>query len=153
MRLTPANFCEASAFLSAGAGGVTAIAWLYLFIADQDMDIPMAGMAGMSDMAMPFAAPWVFAMWWVMMLGIMLPSAAPMILTYATLQRRKRERDESYVPTTMFVAGSCSFGVCSAWQPRRRSGCCSRAPCCPLCSRWPVRCGAACCSSWPVSTS
>ena len=62
-------------------------------------------MDGMPDMAMPFAAPWVFAMWWVMMLGMMLPSAAPMILMYDTLQRRKRERDEPYVPTTMFVAG------------------------------------------------
>ena len=85
--------------------GVTAIAWLYLFIAGQDMDIPMAGMAGMPDMAMPFAAPWVFAMWWVMMLGMMLPSAAPMILMYATLQRRKRERGQSYVPAMMFVVG------------------------------------------------
>ena len=85
--------------------GVTAIAWLYLFIARQDMDMPMAAMEGMPDMAMPFAAPWVFAMWWVMMLGMMLPSAAPMILMYATLQRRKRERDEPYVPTAMFVAG------------------------------------------------
>ena len=61
--------------------------------------------ADMPDMAMPFAAPWVFAMWWVMMLGMMLPSAAPMILTFAALQRRKRERDQPYVPTAMFVAG------------------------------------------------
>ena len=29
-------------------------------------------------------------MWWVMMLGMMLPSAAPMVLTFAALQRRKR---------------------------------------------------------------
>jgi predicted metal-binding membrane protein len=88
--------------------GVTAIAWLYLFIARQDMDMSMpaiSDMPGMRDMAMPFAAPWVFAMWWVMMLGMMLPSAAPMILTFAALQRRKRERAQPYVPTAMFVAG------------------------------------------------
>jgi len=88
--------------------GVTAIAWLYLFIARQNMDMSMPAMSdmpGMRDMAMPFAAPWVFAMWWVMMLGMMLPSAAPMILTFAALQRRKRERDQPYVPTAMFVAG------------------------------------------------
>jgi predicted metal-binding membrane protein len=88
--------------------GVTAIAWLYLFIARQDMDMSMPAMSdmpGMRDMAMPFAAPWVFAMWWVMMLGMMLPSAAPMILTFAALQRRKRERAQPYVPTAMFVAG------------------------------------------------
>jgi predicted metal-binding membrane protein len=85
--------------------GVTAIAWLYLFVARSNMDMPMPEMSGMPDMAMPFAAPWVFAMWWVMMLGMMLPSAAPMILTFAALQRRKQERDEPYVPTAMFVAG------------------------------------------------
>ena len=39
------------------------------------------------------------------MLGMMLPSAAPMILTFAALNRRKRERDQPYVPTAMFVAG------------------------------------------------
>ena len=85
--------------------GVTAIAWLYLFIARQNMDMSMPAMSDMPGMSMPFAAPWVFAMWWVMMLGMMLPSAAPMILTFAALQRRKRERDQPYVPTAMFVAG------------------------------------------------
>ena len=85
--------------------GVTAIAWLYLVLARQGMDMSMQTMGDMPDMAMPFAAPWVFAMWWVMMVGMMLPSAAPMILTFAALQRRKCDRDEPYVPTAMFVAG------------------------------------------------
>jgi predicted metal-binding membrane protein len=81
--------------------GVTVIAWLYLFMAAQPMD----EMADMPGMVMPFAAPWVFAMWWVMMLGMMLPSAAPMILTFAAIQRRKRERDQPYVPTALFAIG------------------------------------------------
>lgn len=88
--------------------GVTAIAWVYLFIARRDMDMSssaMSEMPDMPDMAMPFDAPWLFAMWWVMMLGMMLPSAAPMILTFDALQRRKRARDEPYVPTALFVAG------------------------------------------------
>ena len=88
--------------------GVTAIAWLYLFIASRQMDMAMEdmpGMPGMPAMPMAFAAPWVFAMWWVMMLGMMLPGAAPMILTYGTLQRRRRDRAETYVPTAIFVAG------------------------------------------------
>jgi predicted metal-binding membrane protein len=66
---------------------------------------PMGEMADMPGMAMPFGAPWVFAMWWVMMIGMMLPSAAPMILTFAAIQRRKRERDQRYVPTALFVIG------------------------------------------------
>jgi len=85
--------------------GVTVIAWMYLVVARPGMDMSMPDMPDMPDMAMPFAAPWVFAMWWVMMLGMMLPSAAPMVLTFASLQQRKRERDEPYVPTALFVAG------------------------------------------------
>src|SRR5689334_9452279 len=84
-------------------GAVTAVTWLYLLTARQGMD--MGDMPDMSGMTMPFAAPWVFAMWWAMMLGMMLPGAAPMILTFGTLQRRKRERDEPYVPMVLFVAG------------------------------------------------
>lgn len=106
MRLAPANLLRGERLVVLLALiGVTAIAWLYLFIARQDMDMPMPTMEGMPNMPTPFAAPWVFAMWWVMMLGMMLPSAAPMILTFATLQRRKRERDQSYVPTAVFVGG------------------------------------------------
>jgi predicted metal-binding membrane protein len=106
VRLTPATLLrrERIVVLSALAG-VTAIAWLYLLVARRNMDMAMPGMDDMPDMAVPFAAPWVFAMWWVMMLGMMLPSAAPMILTFAALERRKRERRQPYVPTAMFVAG------------------------------------------------
>ncbi|HEX4171418.1 MAG TPA: DUF2182 domain-containing protein [Acetobacteraceae bacterium] len=85
--------------------GVTTIAWLYLLIARQNMDMAMGEMPGMPEMAMPFAAPWVFAMWWVMMLGMMLPSAVPMILTFNALQQRKRQRADRHVPTVLFVSG------------------------------------------------
>lgn len=47
----------------------------------------------------------MFLMWWVMMIGMMLPSAAPMTLTFATVNRRRRERGTPYVPTAVFVAG------------------------------------------------
>jgi predicted metal-binding membrane protein len=73
----------------------------------------MAAMAGdMADMAMPLTDAWTasvfaltFAMWWVMMLGMMLPSAAPMILTFATLNRNRRAKGMRFVPTSVFVAG------------------------------------------------
>ncbi len=90
--------------------GVTALAWLYLIadrqrMADTDMD-----MAGMADMAMPIswsAAEFAltFAMWWVMMLGMMLPSAAPTILTFATMARRQRARGQKFVPVSVFTIG------------------------------------------------
>ena len=104
MSLAPAELLRRErAIVLVALAGLTAIAWLYLFVSRQGMD--MMAMDDMPDMVMPFATASVFAMWWVMMLGMMLPSAAPMILMFASVQRRKRERDQAYVPTTMFVAG------------------------------------------------
>jgi predicted metal-binding membrane protein len=81
------------------------LSWLYLYAQMQ----PMAEMAEMAPAAF---APWGaadfalnFAFWWAMMPGMMLPSAAPMILTFAAVNRRKRERGQPYVPTAVFTAG------------------------------------------------
>jgi predicted metal-binding membrane protein len=41
----------------------------------------------------------------VMMAGMMLPSALPMILTFATINRRKRTRGQPHVATSVFVTG------------------------------------------------
>ena len=85
----------------AGAVGViVALAWGYVLWLATDTD--MGGMdmtgfrmipAGMGIMA-PANAPWraiefafVFAMWAVMMVGMMAPSATPMILMYARVGR------------------------------------------------------------------
>jgi len=66
----------------------------------------------MADMAMPMTDAWTasvfaltFAMWWVMMLGMMVPSAAPMILTFATLNRNRRAKGQTFVPTVVFLLG------------------------------------------------
>lgn len=93
---------------------VTILAWLYLFVDRQrmaDMDMAaMPGMPGMPGIAMPM--PWTaaefaltFAMWWIMMLGMMLPSAAPTILTFATMARRQRERGQNFAPASIFTIG------------------------------------------------
>lgn len=44
-------------------------------------------------------------MWSVMMVAMMLPGASPMILTYATVARRKDATRPPAVPTWIFVAG------------------------------------------------
>lgn len=77
------------AIIFAALAGAAALAWLYLL--------------SMPPMAMGAAA--MFVMWWVMMTGMMLPSAAPMTLTFATVNRRRRELGNAYVPTAVFVAG------------------------------------------------
>ena len=57
-------------------------------------------------------APWsladfafIFAMWAVMMTAMMLPSTAPMVTAYATINRRRRARADPAVPTVVFIAG------------------------------------------------
>ncbi len=89
-------------FVLAGLVGVTALAWAYL----------AAMVADMSVMAMPTFAPWtildfwlMFVMWAVMMVGMMLPGAAPMILLYAAVSRRQRERGHIFAPTGVFAIG------------------------------------------------
>jgi predicted metal-binding membrane protein len=73
---------------------LTVLAWLYLFILTNDMakgDMSLMGMgamtASMSQWSLiTFALMGV--MWWVMMVGMMVPSAAPMILLFATVTRK-----------------------------------------------------------------
>lgn len=86
----------------AALAGVTVIAWAYL--------TQMAG--DMHAMAMPAMTAWslldawlMFVMWAVMMLGMMLPGATPMILLYAAVARRQRERGSVFAPTGAFAAG------------------------------------------------
>jgi len=50
----------------------------------------------------------MLVMWWVMMIAMMLPSAAPMVLLYARVQRHNWKRagiTDALVPTMTFVAG------------------------------------------------
>jgi len=89
-------------FVLAGLTGVTALAWAYLVVMAADM----------ATIAMPAVAPWsvldfwlMFVMWAVMMVGMMLPSAAPMILLYAAVSRKQRGRGHALAPTGVFAAG------------------------------------------------
>jgi predicted metal-binding membrane protein len=91
----------------AGLAVISALAWGHM--------LHMArGMAGMdlTGVARPRTEAWgpldlllMFVMWSVMMVAMMVPTAGPMILTFATVNRRRRERDDPYVPTAIFVAG------------------------------------------------
>ncbi|MGH7073044.1 MAG: DUF2182 domain-containing protein [Stellaceae bacterium] len=61
------------------------------------------GMA-VSSPTMGLAAPLFLAVWVVMMVAMMFPSAAPMILTFHKVQAGKRLRGEAFVSTWVFVA-------------------------------------------------
>ena len=60
------------------------------------------------------AAIMLFMMWMVMMVAMMIPTAVPMILTFAAINRRRREQHKPFVPTTIFVLGYlCVWGAFS----------------------------------------
>lgn len=89
---------------------LTALAWLWLISLGRGMS--ENDMASMPGMAMPAPSPWIaprfgltFAMWWVMMIGMMLPGAAPMILMFATVNRNKRASGQRFVPASVFTLG------------------------------------------------
>jgi predicted metal-binding membrane protein len=93
---------------------VVALAWAYLFYLAWDMQQSMTAEAmgeGM-DMAMSQFRAWglvafitTFSTWAVMMVAMMVPTAAPMILTFATINRRRLERQQPFVPTGVFLSG------------------------------------------------
>lgn len=95
-----------------GLFSVTALAWIYLMLMAADMN-DMAGVSGMGNaMATMRMTPWtainfglMFVMWAVMMVGMMIPSAGPMILMFAKINRDQRDNSELFVPTGFFVAG------------------------------------------------
>jgi predicted metal-binding membrane protein len=73
----------------------------------------MPGTMGCVMSAMATPAPWTIeyagilvSMWWVMMIAMMVPSAAPMILLYAAVARRQRETGRgALLPTGIFASG------------------------------------------------
>ena len=75
------------------------LAWVYLWRSAAGMD----GMGGMPHMG--GMLPLTFAMWAVMMTGMMLPSAAPAILLYAALVRKNAERGTVLPATWVFISG------------------------------------------------
>jgi predicted metal-binding membrane protein len=100
--------------LVGSALGVVAVAgWLYLVYLASGMsgmtDADMSGMPGMAMLAMNMWS-WVevatlAVMWTVMMVAMMAPAAAPMILVYAAVHRRRAAAGTPAVPTAIFVLG------------------------------------------------
>ncbi len=90
----------------AGIAAVAALAWAYTVYLAQDNDSFSTGMA-MPNMQSWGTVDWgsMFLMWAVMMVAMMLPSAAPMILIFATVNRRRQEQAQPYVSTGIFILG------------------------------------------------
>jgi predicted metal-binding membrane protein len=91
-----------------GLALIVALSWAYVSSLASDMQ----NMEMATEMAMPQMQAWggadfalTFVMWAVMMVAMMTPSAAPMILMFAGVNRRRREQQVPYVPTSVFLLG------------------------------------------------
>ncbi len=92
--------------IAVGIVGLTALAWAYLVYLARDMGGMDQGMM-MAQMQSWTIADFgfMFLMWAVMMVGMMVPTAAPMVLLFAANSRRLREQQQPYVPTAVFLSG------------------------------------------------
>jgi predicted metal-binding membrane protein len=111
------------AIVLTGLALVTVLAWAYTLagVGMGGMD-GMGGMAESAGRAMMQPMAWtlgygllVLVMWWVMMIAMMVPSAAPMVLLFAAVNRKQREAGSPYVPTAVFLSGYLAiWGLFSA---------------------------------------
>jgi predicted metal-binding membrane protein len=94
------------------------LAWGYLLWLSADMAMGGMYMAGFRmipsgmGLMVPADMPWramefalVFAMWAIMMVGMMTPSAVPMILMYARMGRQTAAHDTPFAATVWFGTG------------------------------------------------
>lgn len=104
---------------------ISALAWAYILwlanamdgtvpqsMGDMDMSDDAGANAGAGAMAMPMLRPWgpadfgfALGMWAVMMVGMMTPSAAPMILLYARVGRQAASQGRPFAAAGWFAAG------------------------------------------------
>ncbi|MBK0399779.1 DUF2182 domain-containing protein [Limibaculum sp. M0105] len=95
---------------------VTLLSWGYL-LAGAGMSMPSGGSMMMMPMQSwtPGFAALVFLMWWIMMIAMMLPSAAPAILLFARVNAQMRDAGKAFVPAAYFALGYLAvWGVFSA---------------------------------------
>jgi predicted metal-binding membrane protein len=93
----------------AALAALTAISWAYLWFAPMPMPETSGGLRTAHYAAL------TFAMWFVMMIGMMTPSAAPTLLLYDRVQRASHVQGAGR-QTACFVAGYlCVWAIFSAF--------------------------------------
>jgi predicted metal-binding membrane protein len=111
---------------------IVTLSWLYL-LSGAGMDMSAletahknsgdAGIAMVNPVAWDISyATLMFFMWWVMMIAMMLPSATPMILLFAAINRKQEENGNPFVHSTIFIlaylvvwAGFSLLAVATQW--------------------------------------
>ena len=91
--------------IAAALGALALLCWAYLL---RFAAMPAHSMAAMAPAIDRWSAAdflLMLTMWWVMMVGMMIPAAAPMILIYARVARQARERGAPFAPAAWFGLG------------------------------------------------
>lgn len=96
---------------------LSALAWAYL-VHDARRMTSMEMHTGTSALGEIVLQPWhaadlllLYAMWAIMMVGMMVPTAAPTLLLFARVSRKRREEQRPYAPTGAFL-----LGYVAAWS-------------------------------------
>jgi predicted metal-binding membrane protein len=96
--------------------GMVLLSWTYILAGTGMHALSMSGLPTAARMSSPMAVlqpmPWtfgyslvIFVMWSLMMVAMMLPSAAPVILLFAALTRKRNEAGAPYMGTGLFASG------------------------------------------------
>jgi predicted metal-binding membrane protein len=100
------------AIVLSGLVMVVVLAWAYIGYLAWDLQRSMSLSSVQMGMSMAQLRPWsgldfglMYLMWAVMMVAMMVPTAAPMMLTFATINRKRLERRQPFVPTGVFLSG------------------------------------------------
>ena len=91
---------------------VAGLAWSYTVYVAWETGNLGNGSSIARSMEMPNMAAWravdwgaMFVMWAVMMAAMMAPTAAPMVMLFASVNRRRQEQQQPYVSSMVFLSG------------------------------------------------
>jgi predicted metal-binding membrane protein len=87
-----------------GLAAAVALAWAYL-AAGAGIDMSMAGMEMEPMPWSAFDVALMFAMWWVMMIAMMVPSATPMVLLFTAIKRKQQASVSPATEAWVFLGG------------------------------------------------
>src|SRR2546423_11446267 len=121
--------------IGASLCGIALLAWFYTIYEARRMNVTGVCECMRMKMSGPELSSWptaallpLFFMWVIMMIAMMLPSALPMILTFASVARNRQRLGRPYIPMSIFVLGYvavwCMFSALAAvsqWWLHRHS--------------------------------
>ena len=92
------------AFVVAGLAGISLVAWAYLICEAKSFHGAGLGLPS-SELWAPWDFALVFVMWSIMMVAMMVPSASPMIATYAAIHRKQHPNQRAFGAAAAFLLG------------------------------------------------